>query len=367
MDTIAFTTVVSVNTKTPFAGRSVNTRRPSSSVQSLTYGSSNVQMTAADLFQWRSQTKEAKEAATSTGVYTVQCTEGTSKSSDAESSRLAALAMNFRMRQTSTFEKCRDLYATRRAAIVQSMNSHTMETYAVRFPARAAASVQGRAEKLRACSRYFPTAPVESAEHLMFECVDRQYKAAKASTGVYSTTCADGRVAGDAETARVAALATNYRAGQLSMLQKTQMRYDAIREANMLGFGCDYEESYFKRFPKTAAAMRYSTGAYAAGVAEAAIITGFKQPSVDENINGINKMSYWPSFVMRAAVEKPSGEGEWWKQNSTLKNYAPMSSAAVSWGTAGQKSSAEWDKVKNYDTWSPGWQPSSALAIGPGQ
>lgn len=318
---------------------------------------------AADVFQWRSQTKEAKEVATSTGVYTVQCTEGTSSSNEAESKRLLSLSSQFRLRQASAFTRYRDLYATRRAALILADNSHIDEQYVITFPARAAASVAGCAESSLSCSRYMPEQS-GTAAYVMQKCVTNQYKAMKVPNGVYSTLCVDGVVQGQADTARVAGLATEYRAGLLSKIQTTQAVYNCVARASKLGLGCDYEEAYFQQFPSTAAAMTGAgvNGSYAAKVVGTLFETGGnKGLSVKEQLaTGVNVQAYWPGFLMRPAVEKEKSDVKFWTiAKSPLKSYAYMSAAAVSWGTEGQ---GKQEIVNNYvNTWAPGWQPTSSL------
>lgn len=183
---------------------------------------------------------------------------------------------------------------------------------------------------------------------------------------MYSTLCSDGATKEEAEHSRVSSLAVTYKAGQLSTKQSTQAKYNAIARASKLGRGCDYEEAYFHAFPSTAAAMQAGpgvTGAYAAKVVGTLFETGGnKGLSVKEQLErGVNLESYWPSFLMRPAVQKQKSDIKFWGAKSPVKSYAYMSSAAVQWGTAGQGKT----QVKNYtDTWSSGWQPKSSIAAG---
>lgn len=301
-----------------------------------------------------STTREAKAAATPYGVYTVQCTEATGGANTAMHSRQAALSANYRLRQSSLSARFADLYATRRAAIVNSHGSHVDESYAVRFPARAAASVLGRAEALRACSRYFPTESASASEY-MFQCVDRQYKAEKAAGGIFRPACQDGLSKGDADTARIAALGAEFRAGHLSEGAKAQMRYDVTREAMALARGCNYEEEYFYSFPKMSGAMRYSTGAYAASVTETQMITGGDDMSMTEIISGDNLDAAYPSYKIRPAVTRKTMP---WT-TSPIKSYAYMSEAAVKMGIEANSNPFEPSK---YNGWKPGWKPVSSLS-----
>lgn len=298
-------------------------------------------------------TREAKQAATPYGVYTVQCTEGTSKSYTAESTRLAVAAASFRLLQSSESARYADLYSTRRAAVIAAAGSHAKESYAVKFPARASASVLGRAEAMRACSRYFGSA--ETAEEKMFDCVDRQYKAMKIPYGTYNTSCCDGRVAGDAETARTAGMAAQFRAGTMSDSSKTQMRYNASLEAVFSGRGCDYEEKQFCDYPKMASAIRWSTGAYAARSGGMIGVLGGKLMTVQEQIEGVNLDSYWPSNLIRPAVKRECSP---WNSVGACKDFSYMSEDALAYGVEAQSNPFV---ESGYEGWSPGWQPKSSV------
>ncbi|PXF48602.1 R-phycoerythrin gamma chain, chloroplastic [Gracilariopsis chorda] len=310
----------------------------------------------ADIFQNRSQTREAKQSAASKGVYTVQCTEGTAGANTAEYSRLSSLARSFRLRQSSASARYADLFATRRAAVIAAAGSHVEESYAVRFPARAAATVASRAEKLRACSRYIDAA--DEAEQYMFQCVDNQYNALKVPGGVYSVQACNARQSDDVDTARVCAGAAVFRSNQLSNSQKTQQRYNASLEAIYSGRGCTYEEDEYMNFPKMAGAIRWSTGAYAASVSSVQGAMNVRVPSVTERIQGVNRDSFWPSYKIREAVPRKDPV---WKAPS-VKNYAPMSAAALQYGIDAQTKQPE---LPSYDSWKPGWAPKSSIKLSP--
>lgn len=310
----------------------------------------------ADLFQNRSQTREAKQSAASTGVYTVQCTEATAGANSAEYSRLCSLARSFRLRQSSASARYADLFATRRAAVIAAAGSHVQESYAVRFPARAAATVASRAEKLRACSRYIDAA--DKAEQYMFQCVENQYTALKVPGGVFSVQTGTARQAGDVDTARVSAAATEFRSNQLTKSQKTQQRYNASLQAIYSGRGCAYEEDEYVKFPKMAGAIRWSTGAYAASVTSVAGAMNVRVPSVTERIEGVNRDSFWPSYNMREAVAR---KHPFWKAPS-VKSYSPMSEAALQFGIEAQTNKPQ---LPSYNGWKPGWKPKSSIKLSP--
>lgn len=129
------------------------------------------------------------------------------------------------------------------------------------YPRVAAAMVMGQAEATRSCVRY--GTPSSPAEAYMAASVDRQMKARAVSTGIYTPACTDGSVGGEAETKRVAALATRFRAGHLPATARAQAAYDAAAYARLhFGHGCGYEEATFERYPAVAAAMRPSTARY---------------------------------------------------------------------------------------------------------
>lgn len=354
MSTPAFTPSVALSAKPAFAGRALPTasslcrKTPAFAVPSLSMSA------AADRFMFRSQTYEAKQAAAATGVYTVQCAEASGGSNTAEATRMAALASNFRLRQASVSARFKDLYETRRAAVIQAAGSHDAESYAVRFPARTAAAVAGRAEALRACTRYFP--PADPAAEYMTACVDRQYKAKRVDGGVYSTSCCDGRMPGDAENARVAALSAQYRARHFPPVMHTQMRYNAVQEAVALARGaCGYEEAYFAQFPKMAGAMRYSTGTYAASINGSTLPLSGPELTVKDQVEGVNLKAFWPSNEIRPAIKKYSAP---WMPSS-IKDYSPMSQSALAYGI---KAQSEPFKPSKYEGWRSGWQAKPSLA-----
>lgn len=354
MSPLAFTASIPLGARPalPGATSSPTLPRPTATPSRGVRMATPVVTKAADKFMHGSQTREAKQAATPFGEYTPQCTEGTGGSNTAEPTRLASLGAAFRLRQTAASPRYADLFATRRAAIIAAAGSHAQEQYAIAFPARAAAGVLGRAERLRACSRYFKKENDPVAEY-MFQCVERQYKAMNVVGGVYGTGCMDGRVSGEAENKRVAALATEFRAGTMGDGAQAQMRYNASLEAVFSGRGCDYEEREFLQYPKMAGAVRWGTGAYAAAVLGVDGVMGRKM-TVAEQVKGINADSYWPSSQIRPAVKSKSKA---WMP-SPIKSYAPMSEAAVEFGV---KAQTERFEGSPYAGWSAGWKPKSTL------
>lgn len=310
-------------------------------------------MSTADLYIADMYTKTAKALATPFGVYTVQCTEGGAGDNTPEATRLASLAATFRLRQAPDSVKYRDLYATRRAAIVNAAGSHAREAYAIKYPAAAWAGVRGKAEAMRACSRYFGEEEDKAAEY-MSQCVDWQHKGMKAVGGVYSTLCADGRRKGEAEVTRIASLATRYRAKTMGVKERMQMRYDASLQAVYLGHGCHHEEQQFVKFRKMASAMRYGDGSFAASVGTTADYMGGKLMTVEEQVKSENLFAYWPGYLIRPAIKRQKKPWE----SSLIKSYAYMSEAAVEYG---KKANSKPFVPSEYAGWRPGWKPKSTL------
>eukprot|EP00177_Eucheuma_denticulatum_P001116 GFKZ01002022.1.p1 GENE.GFKZ01002022.1~~GFKZ01002022.1.p1 ORF type:complete len:355 (+),score=40.59 GFKZ01002022.1:188-1252(+) len=334
---------------TPLSSRSSLTPSLPLSPPRFSMSSQRADKYIADMY-----TKSAKAEATPYSVYTVQCTEASGGANTTEATRLSALARQFRLRQASPSMKYKDLYETRRAAIVQAGGSHVREQYAVQFPKAAWASVLGRAEGGRMCSRYFGDGEGEVGEY-MYESAERYYKGLKVEGGVYSTLCADGRQRGDAETTRVASLSVSFRAGSMGVREKLRMRYDSRLEGVRMGTGGDYEEKNFLKYPKMAAAGRWGNGSYAAGVGTVADYMGGKLMTVEDQLKGVNLLSYWPGYMIRPAVERKRAPWE----SSGVKSYAYMSEAAVSYGV---KATSKPFVASGYDGWSAGWQPKSSLS-----
>lgn len=309
----------------------------------------------ADAYMSRTIRSTYKSAAAPMGTYTVQCAEGTVPFSGYD---LAVRARNaaFKKRQASPSEMYRDLYATRRAAIVGAHNCSVEEAKFVAYPAAAAAYVFGKAEALRACNRY--ASDVGIVDGYMAKVVTNQYKAMKVPNGVYGTACCDGGSAGEADDARIAALAVAFKAGQFLPGAKAQAKYNASSEAIALSRGCDYEEVQFMKYPTGAGSMRWSSGAYgavklgaAAGVSGGG---GAKALPLALRIsdNAINSATLWPSKFVRPAITKKS---PFWVA-STLKQYGGFSPAAAKYGVEAQTAPFRGGNIS--ELWTTGWQPT---------
>lgn len=318
--------------------------------------------TTADVYISLAAVRDGKAIANRYGTIVKQCVEGTATSNSADSKRTATLSREFRLRQASVSEKYADLYATRREAMCLSGGAHWVEDAIVKFPISADRKVRASREAALACDRYFKDAGL--VDDYMHGCVTRQYNSAVVTgSGVYGTGCADGAASGQADTARVAGLAVEYAAGMLSESDKTRRFYNSIKFANAVSRGCTYEEELINKYPKMACAIRgLSTGAYAAVVSGASNAGSVslgqmgKTVSLEERLKGDNALALFPGSAIRAAVKRSTPP---WV-SSPLKNYAPMSEAAVQYG----KNFAEkkYDESNSFsEKWSPGWKPAGVL------
>eukprot|EP00186_Timspurckia_oligopyrenoides_P001648 CAMPEP_0182449412 /NCGR_PEP_ID=MMETSP1172-20130603/34186_1 /TAXON_ID=708627 /ORGANISM="Timspurckia oligopyrenoides, Strain CCMP3278" /LENGTH=292 /DNA_ID=CAMNT_0024646683 /DNA_START=55 /DNA_END=933 /DNA_ORIENTATION=+ len=217
-------------------------------------------LSEADLYFARSVTAQYKAFACAGGIYDTQCAEGSYKGAAYEK-RAMALSAQFRNKQRSPAAKARELFENRRHAIIEAHDCQHEEDLFVRFPKLSSAYVMGKSEAMRTCSRYVVPESVE--EEYMAAAVDRQMKMRGVPGGVYSSSCTEANQKGQAEQARVAALATAFRSAQKSVNKKTQERYNAAKYGrDHFGHGCDHEEYEFNKFPASAAAMRPTSYGY---------------------------------------------------------------------------------------------------------
>lgn len=93
------------------------------------------------------------------------------------------------------------------------------------------------------------------ADKYMSRCITAQYKATACSTGEYSVRCTEGTYRGQAENARTAALAQEFRLGQRTMLQKQGDLYETRKRSSIASHGCSYEENLLSKLPMSAAAL----------------------------------------------------------------------------------------------------------------
>mmetsp|Transcript_10750 Transcript_10750/g.22850 ORF Transcript_10750/g.22850 Transcript_10750/m.22850 type:complete len:297 (-) Transcript_10750:157-1047(-) len=214
----------------------------------------------ADDFFARSVTMQYKAFACPTGVYSVQCAEGSVKGAAHEKRAMSASAA-YRLSQAPAAFKAHALFENRKHAIIASHGCQHEEDLFVRYPKLAAAYVMGQKEAARSCSRYVEPESIE--EEFMAAAVDKQMKMRGAPFGVYSLSCAEANQKGQAEQARVAALAVAFRSTQKSESERTGERYAASKYArDHFGHGCEHEEQEFNKFPACGAAMRSSAYGY---------------------------------------------------------------------------------------------------------
>lgn len=316
-----------------------------------------VTMGVADDYMAASVIRQYKAAAVPGGVYTPQCTEG-SVPGDADAKRVYATTQAFRARQATPRAAAANRFETRRRALVAAHGCSHEESRVVAFPSMAANMVIGQAEALRACSRY--QLPASTAEKYMAAAVERTYAAIQCPTGEF-TVCTDGAAKGEADAARVAGGSAAYRARTLSTGAKAQGRYNAAAYATaQYGHGCGYEEALFAAYPAVAGAMRPSTGAYAAAAAPVGSAGGTKvvvPAPLAVRLSGPNRAAIWPSYERRPAVARSRAP---WEESST-KNYAPMSEAAVAAGIAAQ-SGGYVAPTAGITSWRSGWKPLPSKA-----
>lgn len=214
----------------------------------------------ADEFFARSVTMQYKAFACPNGEYTTQCMEGSVKQAAFEK-RAMALSAQFRARQASPAAKARAMFENRRHAIIAAGGCDHEEKLFTRFPQLSAAYTHGQTEAFRTCSRY--AVPESLEEEYMAASVDRQMKERAAAGGVYRPACTEANQKGQAEQARVAALAVSFRSTQASDSTVTKQRYDTAKYGrDHFAHGCDYEESLFNKYPASAAAMRSKSYGY---------------------------------------------------------------------------------------------------------
>lgn len=360
MEEVAFTPSI-LPGRTTFCQPQVTSRHEVTLIKSVKPLKVTTTRMVVDNYMATNVRRQYKQSGVPFGEYTVQCTEGTTPGA-AEEKRVMSLAAAFRARQASPSARYADLYNTRRLAILGTNGCHREEQQVCNLPIAAYACVIGKMEAMGACNRYRDDK--EADAKYMNRSVERGCRMGGGGSGAvgggeFGVMCTEGNVKGQAETARVNALGTAYRARQMSQGQKERAKYNASLNAiNMYSNGCDYEESLFMRYPMAAGAMKGSTGVYAAGAAGA---SGFGGPAEGRKVlplalrlKGPNAQALWPSYLRRPAVQKKRAPWE----SSGVKSYSPMSEAALQSGIAGQ--SKPFKSGAGDVAWSPGWQPSSS-------
>uniref|UniRef100_A0A7S0ZID6 R-phycoerythrin gamma chain, chloroplastic n=1 Tax=Timspurckia oligopyrenoides TaxID=708627 RepID=A0A7S0ZID6_9RHOD len=208
----------------------------------------------ADEFFARSVTMQYKAYAAPYGTYTPQCTEGSVKGAAFEK-RAMALSAAFRSKQKSPGQKAFEKFEMRKMAVIAAAGCDHEEKMFLKYPKLAKAYVLGSAEAMRTCQRY--AVPETIAEEYMAAALDKVNKMRGAPNGVYSSSCVEGNAKGQAEQARVAALATAYRSAMKSTSQFEAEKFASSKYArDMFAHGCNHEEKIFNKYPAVAAGMR---------------------------------------------------------------------------------------------------------------
>ncbi|KAA8496154.1 R-phycoerythrin gamma chain, chloroplastic [Porphyridium purpureum] len=219
----------------------------------------NKALDKADMFFAKSVTMEGKAAAIPYGVYGIQCMEGSAKGM-AHEKRAMALSAAFRMNQRSAAEKTGAMYENRRLALILAQNDHQEKQY-IKYPKLAAAALMASTEVTRACQRY--AVPESIEEEFLAASVDKVNKMrGTTASGVYKSSCVEGNAKGQAEQARVAALAVAFRSAQKSASQFAAERYAQSKYGRDLFSSTHFEEGYANTYPAMAAAKRASSYGY---------------------------------------------------------------------------------------------------------
>ena len=208
----------------------------------------------ADGYMANCITSQYKMTAVSNGVYSTQCTEGTTKF-QAEDSRVAALGADFRMKQRTTSQKFADMYESRNRAITLAHGCGYEEKMLCKYTISTRTYIRAQSEAQGNCARYITGG--DAGEKYMASSVEKQYKMLAVPFGVYDVRCNDGTAKGLAEFKRVQALSAKYRAMQLPALKKEAGKFDAKKYArDNFAHMCSYEEELFNKFAPVAAYMR---------------------------------------------------------------------------------------------------------------
>lgn len=142
--------------------------------------------------------------------------------------------------------------------------SEYRKTSLARFlPSRAPATVEETYEQMMVMMRFRASrfnlpggAPNKKlGETYMAKCVANQYKATACSNGTYSVRCTEGTVSGQADLARIASLAQDFRAFQRTPSQKFADMYENRRLAISAAHGCTYEENLLSSYNNVASAF----------------------------------------------------------------------------------------------------------------
>lgn len=213
----------------------------------------------ADDYMGKSISKQYLNIANPTGVYSVQCTEGSVRGA-AEVTRVRALNAIFRASQSSPSKTYFDLYENRKAAISSSHQCHHEEKQFCDYNSVCESYNQTKAEAHGQCIRYGTPETIEEAAMVRY--MDIQQNNAANPSGVYNTSCNEGSCRGQSEDLRVLGLNAAFRNGQKPLIQLFQEKYNQRKAGYAACHGCTYEEGIVCDYPAVGAAFRSRTYGY---------------------------------------------------------------------------------------------------------
>lgn len=216
-------------------------------------GSAKIMM-KYDEFCAKNIARQYKASAIPFGEYTTKCTEGTVPM-QAYETRVFVRSQAFKQAQKPINVRLREMYETRKACFTLAHGCSREEEQFKNMPMSAATYVASKMEALGACYRL--VRPATKEEDYMAGSVRMQLYQKMFPYGVYGVgTCEEGFAKGDAETRRVIALASEYRASQQSAGTVTAQQYNSASIARQLfTHECNHEETQVSEYPAVAAAL----------------------------------------------------------------------------------------------------------------
>lgn len=208
----------------------------------------------ADEFMAKNILRQYKEFAVPTGEYSVKCAEGTTQG-QAEEKRIFSRESAFRQSQKPVNIRMKEKYDARKKAFIAANGCNAEEEKFKMYPMSTRVYTMAKNEAMGTCTRYVN--PQSIAENYMMNSVMNQVRMKGCPYGEYTGgDCTEGFVKGQAEERRVAVLAAEYRAAQMSAAETTRSVYNAPKAAVMYyGHECSHEEKQFYDMPAVAAAM----------------------------------------------------------------------------------------------------------------
>lgn len=195
-----------------------------------------------------------KRSAIPYGVYTNKCQEGTVPGV-AFDTRVFVRTQAFRQAQKPVNVRLNEQYEARKSCFVLSHNCSREEAQFKNMPMSCATFLATKMESLGTCYRTVRASSVQ--EDYMAGSVRAQQMQKQHAMGVFRAgACDDGHAKGDAETRRVVALASEYRAIQQSAFTVTAQMYASSKMAiQLFTHDCSHEESQVCEYPAVAAAL----------------------------------------------------------------------------------------------------------------